>query len=95
MKSNQVAQQICDVSHMQRREITFGSTTDSFPTTLRVPDLIQYKIIFQQEARSWMMIVVPIFFHLGWRKWTPIPYNIIKDLSDYCTNSPKAPHNFQ
>jgi hypothetical protein len=30
--------------------ITFGSSSDSFPTTLRVPNLIQYKIIFQPQA---------------------------------------------
>ena len=71
-------QQISDVSHMQR-EITFGSTSDSFPTTLRVPDLIQYKIIFQplapltnsppRDDREWF----PSFFHL--QKMNPISVN--------------------
>ena len=70
-------QQISDVSHMQR-EITFGSTSDSFPTTLRVPNLIQYKIIFQPLAPPWWSRVVPIFFpspenephlgRIGWKK---------------------------
>ena len=38
-------------------EITFGSVTDSFPTTLRVPNLIQYKIIFQPTMITSMAMV--------------------------------------
>ena len=42
-------------------EITFGSVTDSFPTTLRVPNLIQYKIIFQPTMITSMAVGSHLF----------------------------------